>query len=178
MRMDSLNRDDVKLVEVGGPQLDQTWRKQQADVVAVGAWQRPRSSKITAEGGVRVLFTDHDVLGDVVPGNIVMNKTFIDQHPQIVREFVTACAKAVGWTTAHPADARKMLGEILKRRGDDPTAAAAPSGYGLPRHALFTDHDINFWLGVLVHEGKVKPHQLGPENIVTNKYNANVQLSQ
>jgi hypothetical protein len=59
-----------------------------------------------------------------------------------------------------------------------PGAAAAWSGYGLPRHALYTDHDVKFWLDVLVREGKLKPGQLGPEDIATNKYNANAQLSQ
>ena len=54
-------------------------------------------------------------LGDLVLGNIVMNKTFIDQHPQIVKEFVTASAKAADWATEHPDEARKMLGEILKK---------------------------------------------------------------
>jgi hypothetical protein len=38
-------------------------------VVAVGAWQSPITAKIAAEGGARVLFTDYDVLGDIVPAS-------------------------------------------------------------------------------------------------------------
>jgi len=67
-----------------------------------------------------------------------------------------------------------MLGEILKKRGDDP-AAAAWSGYGLPQHALYRDHDVKFWLDVLVREGKLRPNQFDPEDIATNKYNDTAQ---
>lgn len=81
LRKHGLNKDDVKLVKVAGPELDQTLRERKTDVVAVGAWQGPIAKKIAAEGGVRVLFTDYDVLGDNVAGNVVMNKIFVDQHP-------------------------------------------------------------------------------------------------
>jgi ABC-type nitrate/sulfonate/bicarbonate transport system substrate-binding protein len=107
-----------------------------------------------------------------------MEKTFIDQHPQAVREFVTASAKAVDWATEHPGEARKLVAQILKKRGDNPAGAAYWPGYGLPRHALYKDHDIKFWLAVLVREGKLKPGQFSPEDIATNKYNANAQLVQ
>ena len=66
-----------------------------------------------------------------------------------------------------------MLPEILKKRGDDPAAAAYWLGYGLPQHALFKDHDIKFWRDVLTREGKLKPGQYRLEDIATNKYNAN-----
>jgi len=177
LRMHGL-KGDVKLMTVPGPQLDRTLRERQADVVAVGAWQSPVAAKIAAEGGVRVLFTDHDVLGDIVLGNVVMNKAFIDQHPQAVEEFVTAAAKASDWAVEHPDQARKLFAQILKNRGDDPAAAGYWLGYGLRRHALYKDHDIKFWLDVLVREGRLKAGQLAPEDIATNKYNENAQLAE
>jgi ABC-type nitrate/sulfonate/bicarbonate transport system substrate-binding protein len=178
LRIHGLNKDGVKLVAVPGPQLDQTLRQRQADMVAVGAWQSPVAGKVAAEGGVRVLFTDHDVLGDIVLADNVMEKTFIDQHPRAVREFVTASARAADWTAEHPVEARKLVAQILKKRGDNPAGATYWAGYGLPRHALFKDHDIKFWLDVLVREGKLKPGQFSPEDIATNKYNASAQLAQ
>jgi ABC-type nitrate/sulfonate/bicarbonate transport system substrate-binding protein len=181
LSLHGLNKDDVKLATVPGPQLDETLRDRKADVVAVGAWQSPVAGKIAAEGGVRVLFTDHDVLGDIVSGNNVMEKAFIHQHPQAVKEFVTASAKAVDWAAEHPDEARKLVAQILKKRGDIPAAAAAATywpGYGISQHALYKDHDIKFWLDVLVREGKLKLGQFSPEDIATNKYNANAQLAQ
>jgi ABC-type nitrate/sulfonate/bicarbonate transport system substrate-binding protein len=111
-------------------------------------------------------------------GNNVVEKTFIDRHPQAVKEFVTASAKAADWAAEHPDEARKLVAQILKKRGDNPAAAAYWPGYGLLQHARYKDHDIKFWLDVLVREGKLKPGQLSPEDIATNKYNRNAQLAQ
>jgi ABC-type nitrate/sulfonate/bicarbonate transport system substrate-binding protein len=181
LRIHGLNKDDVQLVAVPELQLDQTLRDRQANVVAVGAWQGPIAAKIAAEGGVRVLFTDHDVLGDIVLGDNVMEKAFIDQHLQAVKEFVTASAKAADWAAEHPDEARKLVAQILRKRGDNAAAEAAAAywpGYGLSQHSLYKDHDIKFWLDVLVREGKLKPGQFTPEDIATNKYNTNAQLAQ
>jgi ABC-type nitrate/sulfonate/bicarbonate transport system substrate-binding protein len=180
LRLHGLNKDDVKLVTVPGPQLDETLRDRKADVVAVGVWQSPIAAKIAAEGGVKVLFTDYDVLGDIVLASNAMEKAFIDRHPEAVKEFVTASAKAVDWAAEHPDEARKLVAQILKKRGEDLGAAAAARwpGYGISQHALYKDHDTKFWLDVLVREGKLKPGQFSPEDIATNKYNPNAQLAQ
>ena len=177
LRVHGLNKDDVRLITVPGPQLDETLRRRQADVVAVGAWQSPIADKIAAAGGVRVLFTDYDVLGDIVQAGNAMEKVFIDQHPRAVKEFVTASAKAVDWAAEHPDEARKLVAQILTKRGEDPAGAVHWPGYGLRQHALYTDHDAKFWLDVLVREGKLKPGQFSPEDIVTNRYNADAPLA-
>ncbi len=178
LRVHGLNKDDAKLVKVPGPQLDQTLRDRQADVVAVGVWQSPIAGKIAAEGGVRVLFTDHDVLGDIVLASNAMQRAFIDQHPNAVKALVTASAKAADWAAEHQDEARKLAAQILKKRGEDPAGAAYWPGYGLPQHALYKDHDTKFWLDALVREGKLKAGQFSPEDIATNKYNAYAQLAQ
>jgi ABC-type nitrate/sulfonate/bicarbonate transport system substrate-binding protein len=113
-----------------------------------------------------------------VLGNIVMNKAFLDQHPQAVKAFVTASAKATDWAAEHPNEARKLVAQILKKRGENPAGAVYWSGYGLPQHALYNDHDIKFWLDVLAREGKLQPGQFRPEDIATNRYNADSQPGQ
>ena len=172
LRNHGLHNDDVQLISIPGPQLDQILRHKQADVVAVGAWQTIFAGKIEAEGGVRVLYTDYDVLGNIVLGSDVMEKAFIDKHPQAVRDFVTAAARTVDWSEAHPADAKKLFAEILAKRGDNPDLAQYWTGYGVRRHALYTDHDARFWLDVMVREGRITPGQYKPDDILTNKYNA------
>jgi ABC-type nitrate/sulfonate/bicarbonate transport system substrate-binding protein len=113
-----------------------------------------------------------------VQASNAMEKAFIDQHPQAVKEFVTASAKAVDWAAEHPDEARKLVAQILTKRGEDPASAVHWPGYGLRQHALYTDHDAKFWLDVLVREGKLKPGQLSPEDIATNNYNADAHLAQ
>jgi len=171
LRDHGLTPDDVKLIAVPGPQLDQVLRHKEADVVAVGGWQAIFAGRIEAEGGVRVLFTDYQVLGDIALGNDEMKTAFIAQHPQAVRDFVTASARAVDWSAAHPAAARKLFAQILKKRGDNPALAQYWPGYGLRAHALYTPRDGRFWIDVLVRAGRLARGQLTPEDVQTNRYN-------
>jgi len=177
LRQHDLPQDTLKLVAVPGPQLDQILRHKQADIVAVGGWQAIFAGRIEAEGGVRVLFTDYDVLGDITLGNDAMKRAFIDAHPQAVRDFVSQSARAVDWSAAHPEDARKLFADILRKRGDNPELAQYWPGYGLREHALYTDHDAQFWIDTLVRAGKLKLGQFTPEDIVTNKYNDSAHLA-
>jgi ABC-type nitrate/sulfonate/bicarbonate transport system substrate-binding protein len=173
-----LGADAVKLITIPGPQLDLVLRHKQVDVVAVGAWQSVFAGKIQAEGGVRVLFTDYQVLGNIVLGNDAMKKSFIAQHSQAVRDFVTACAKAADWTAAHPDEAKKLFADILRQRGDNPELAKYWPGYGMRPHALYTDHDVQFWIDVLVREGRLERGQFTPADIATNRYNDLANLAQ
>jgi ABC-type nitrate/sulfonate/bicarbonate transport system substrate-binding protein len=178
LRNHSLSTDDVSLIAIPGPQLDLVLRHKQADVVAAGAWQSVFAGEIEAEGGVRVLLTDHAVLGDIVLGTDAMKTSFIARHSQAVTDLVTASAKAVDWTADHPDEARKLFADILQKRGDNPDLAKYWPGYGLRRHALYVDHDAQFWIDVLVREGRLRPGQLTPSDIDTNKYNALGDLAQ
>lgn len=178
LRAHGLSDDYLKLITVPGPQLDLILRHKQADVVAVGGWQAIFAGRIEAEGGVRVLFTDYDVLGDITLGNDAMKRAFIDAHPQAVKDFVTESARAVDWSVAHPQEGKKLLAEILKKRGDNPELAQYWPGYGLRDHALYTDHDAEFWIDALVRAGRLKPGQLTPEDIQTNRYNELAHVAQ
>jgi ABC-type nitrate/sulfonate/bicarbonate transport system substrate-binding protein len=178
LRNHGLPEDAVNLITVPGPQLEQILRHKQADVVAVGEWQSVFAGKIEAGGGVRVLFTDYDVLGPIVLGTVAMERAFIAAHPQAVRDFVTTSAKAVDWTLDHPQDAKKLVATILQQRGENPALAQYWRGYGLREHALYTDHDAQFWIDVMVRGGKLKPDQLTPEDVETNRYNELAHLAQ
>lgn len=178
LRDHGLRPDAVSLVTVPGPQLEQILRHKQTDVVAVGAWQSVFAGKIEADGGVRSLFTDYDVLGNIVLGTDAMEKSFIAKHTQAVRDFVTASARAADWTTQHPEEARKLFAQILKKRGDNPALAQYWPGFGLRQHALYTPHDAQFWIDVLVRSGRLKPGQLTADDVDTNNYNGFANLAQ
>ena len=175
LRNHGLKEDDVQLITVPGPQLDLVLRHKQADVVAVGP--SVFAGKIAAEGGVRMLFTDYEVLGNIVLGTDAMEKAFIDQHPQAIKDFVTATARAADWTVEHPAEAKKLVAKILAERGDNAALAEYWPGYGLREHALYTNHDAQFWIDVLVRGGRLKPGQFTPDDIETNRYNGLANLA-
>jgi ABC-type nitrate/sulfonate/bicarbonate transport system substrate-binding protein len=177
LRNHGLRTADVQLVAVPGPQLEQVLRHKQTDVIAVGAWQSIFGGKLRADGGVRVLFTDYDVLGPIALGTIAMKKSFILAHPQAVADFVTASAKAADWSAAHPEEAKKLFAQALKARGDNPELVYYWPGFGLPPHALYTDHDAQFWIDVLVREGRLKPGQFKPADVESNKFHQLAQLA-
>jgi ABC-type nitrate/sulfonate/bicarbonate transport system substrate-binding protein len=178
LRDHGLEEDDAKLITVPGPQLDQILRHKQADVVAVGAWQSVFAGNIEAEGGVRVLFTDYQVLGNMALGSAAMEKAFIERHPQAVKDFVTACAKAADWTAEHPQEAQRLVAKILAARGENAALAKYWPGLGLREHALYTDRDAQFWIDTLVRGGRLQPGQFMAEDIETNKYNRLATLAQ
>jgi ABC-type nitrate/sulfonate/bicarbonate transport system substrate-binding protein len=178
LRRNGLGEHDVQLIAVPGPQLELILRHKQADVVALGAWQSTFAGKIDAAGGVRVLFTDYDVLGPIVLGIDAMKKSFIEQHSQAIKDFVGVTVRAVDWSAEHPDDARKLVADILDKRGENPELAQYWRGFGLRQHALFTDHDTQFWIDALIREGRVKPGQLVPEDVATNRYNELAHLAQ
>jgi ABC-type nitrate/sulfonate/bicarbonate transport system substrate-binding protein len=107
-----------------------------------------------------------------------MKRAFIDAHPKAVKDFVTACARAVDWTEGHPDEAKKLVADILGRRGENPDLAAYWPGYGLREHALYTDHDAQFWIDVLVRSGKLKPGQFVPEDVEADEFNGLAHLAQ
>ena len=178
LRRHHLPEDAANLITVPGPQLEQVLRHKQADVVAVGEWQSIFAGKVEEGGGVRVLFTDYEVLGPIVLGMTAMKREFIAAHPQEVQDFVTTCARAADWTEEHPDDAKKLVAQILKERGENPDLARYWPGYGLRAHALYIENDTKFWLDVLTRTGKLKPGQFAPEDIATNHYNDLAHLAQ
>lgn len=178
LRRQELPPDAVNLITVPGPQLEQILRHKQADIVAVGEWQSVFAGRIEEDGGARVLFTDYEVLGPIVLGMDAMKKEFIVAHPQAVRDFVTSCAKAADWTEQRPNNAKGLVAQILKDRGENPDLARYWPGFGLRAHALYVENDTRFWLDVLTRAGKLKPGQFAPEDIATNRYNNFADLAQ
>lgn len=176
LKQHHLQASDVQLVVVPGPQLDQVLRHKQVAVSAVGAWQTVFSGKMEQEGGVRVLFTAYDVLGDITLSSNIMRKSFVEQHPQAIKDLVTTAAKAVDWTYAHPEEARALVEKMYKERGDNPEVAKYFLGSGVREHALYTDRDAQFWIETLVNAGRIKPGQITPAAIETSKYNGFARL--
>jgi ABC-type nitrate/sulfonate/bicarbonate transport system substrate-binding protein len=172
LRIHKIPQNAVRLIAVSGPQLEQTLRSGQVDVVAIGEWQAVFAGKLEADGGVRVLFDDYQVLGNITLGYDVMRRTFLEAHPAPARAFVSDSARAADWAAEHPDDARKLIAQLLAKRGENPVLASYWPGFGLRQYALFTDHDAQFWLDVFEREGTLRKGQLSVNTVQTNRYNS------
>ncbi|MER9184898.1 ABC transporter substrate-binding protein [Mesorhizobium sp. M0767] len=161
-----LSPDAANLVVVPGPQLEQTLRSRQVDIAALGYWQATFAGALVDNGGVRGVFNDTDVLGELAGGFVVLRRDFIAAHPDAARNFVEQSARASDWSLQNPDEARKVLANILDKRGENGELARYWTGFGLRQGAKATDRDIDFWVSVLERDGRLPKGKLKAADIL------------
>ncbi len=161
-----LPQNAANLVVVPGPQLEPTLRSGQVDIAALGYWQATFEGMLVKNGGVKPVFNDTDVLGDIAGGYTVVRRDFVNSHPDAAANFVKQAARAADWSREHPDDARKVLAGILEKRGENPELAQFWKGFGLRPGAVSTENDLGFWIGVLEREGSLPKDKLKPADIL------------
>jgi len=163
-----VSKDEVQLIVIPPPQHEQALRQGQVDVVAPFD---PTGEKIVAGGGVRVLFTDSDITGDISQGVYFTSEKLMNEKPDAVKRLVEAIARAEDWEKEHPKESKELAARILKNRGENSDAAKYLKDRGYREHALVTESDAQFWIEWLVKDGKIKEGQVKPSDIYTDDYN-------
>ncbi|SFO06370.1 ABC-type nitrate/sulfonate/bicarbonate transport system, substrate-binding protein [Mesorhizobium sp. NFR06] len=158
--------DAAKLVVVPGPQLEQTLRSRQVDVAGLGYWQATFAGQLVANGGVRGVFNDTDVLGEIAGGFVVLRRDFIAANPDAARNFAEQSARAADWSRQNPDETRKLLADILNRRGENGELARYWTGFGLREKAAVTDRDVDFWVNILERDGRLPKGKLKAADIL------------
>lgn len=166
LRQNGLPQNAAKLVVVPGPQLEQTLRAKQVDAAGLGYWQITFAGQLVANGGVRPIFSDTDILGELAGGFIVFRRDFANAHPIAARNFVAQAARAADWARENLEEARKVLAKILEKRGENPELAKFWLGFGLQPGATFSDRDVGFWVDVLEREGTIPAGKIKAADIV------------
>lgn len=161
-----LPQDAASLIVVPGPQLEQVLRSGQVDVSAFGYWQTTFEGAARKAGGLRAVFDDTDVLGEIAGGFVVLRRDWIDAHPAEAKAFVEASAKALDYARKHPEETRAIFARVLAERGENPDVAQYFAGYGVRAGGLPVERDIQFWIDVLEREGTVKPGALVAKDIL------------
>lgn len=161
-----LPTDAANQIVVPGPQLEQVLRSKQVDVSAFGYWQTTFEGAAKQNGGIRAIFDDTDVLGEIAGGFIVLRRDFINAHPEAAKVFVEQSQRALDYAREHPEETRKILAEALEERGENPDIAQYFRGYGVRPCGKAVDRDLQFWIDVLVREGKLKEGQLAAKDIL------------
>ncbi len=162
----NISKDDVELLTMS--RHEEVLRQGLVDVVApVGA----QIDRMEAGGGVRVLFTDYDIIGNQTHCGMFMSEKFIKENPQAVKLFVEGSAKAADWAKDHPEEARELAAKIMKDKGGNPDLAKYWKGFGVREHALLQDSDVQFWIDWIVKDGRISEGQYKPSDFYTNEYN-------
>jgi ABC-type nitrate/sulfonate/bicarbonate transport system substrate-binding protein len=161
-----LPTDAANQVVVPGPQLEQVLRSGQVDISAFGYWQTTFEGAARKNGGLRAIFDDTDVLGEIAGGFVVLRRDFVKEHPEAAKTFVVQSARALDYAREHPQETKEILAQALKARGENPEIAQYFRGYGVRAGGLPVERDLQFWIDVLVREGKLKQGQLAPKDVL------------
>ena len=161
-----LPQNAARLVVVPGPQLEQVLRSGQVDVSAFGYWQTTFEGVARQNGGLRAIFDDTEALGEIAGGFTVLRRDWTEQHPGAAKTFIEASAKALDFARENPEKTREILAGVLKSRGENPEIAKYFAGYGVRPGGRAVERDIQFWIDVLVREGKLAEGQLKSADIL------------
>ena len=161
-----LPKDAANLVVVPGPQLDQVLRAGQVDIAAFGYWQTTFEGVARTKGGIRPIFDDTDVLGEIAGGFVVLRRDWVDAHPEQARVFTEQSARALDYAREHPEETRAILTRVLEERDENPEIAQYFRGYGVREGGLPVLRDIQFWLDVFAREGQIPEGKLVAEDLL------------
>lgn len=161
-----LPSDAANQIVVPGPQLEQVLRSGQVDVSAFGYWQTTFEGAARQKGGLRAIFDDTDVLGEIAGGFVVLRRDFIAKHPEAAKVFVEQSERALDYAREHPGETKAILAKALAERGENPDIAQYFRGYGVRSGGKAVERDLQFWIDVLVREGKLKQGQLSAADLL------------
>ena len=161
-----LPSDAANQIVVPGPQLEQVLRSGQVDVSAFGYWQTTFEGAAKQKGGLRAVFDDTDILGEIAGGFIVLRRDFIEKHPETAKIFVEQSERALDYARENPEETKKIFAKALAERGENPDIAQFFRGYGVRPGGKAVERDLQFWIDVLVREGKLKEGQLSANELL------------
>lgn len=170
-----LSRDEIDRVEplvVPPVNAEQTLRQKQIDVAVLGGILR---DKALAAGGVRPLFTDHQLLGSFSAGTYVMTDRFLERNPGTVRTFVTAVGRAIEWSRSTPhEEVVARMTDIVKKRGrnEDTEPLKYWRSYGVAEPTgRITGKELQLWIDWLEERGDIRKGQVTLSELYTNEFN-------
>ncbi|MDO3700315.1 ABC transporter substrate-binding protein [Micromonospora sp. C28SCA-DRY-2] len=162
----------VELVALPPVNIEQSLRQRQIDVAVLGGVIR---DKAVANGGIRTVFTDYELLGAFSAGAYVFRDDFIRRNPETVKTFVTGVGKAIEWARTQPRETvvARFEAIIAKRgRNEDPSLVRYWKSSGVAgRGGVITDQEFATWIDWLAAEGELKGDKPAPGEVYTNRYN-------
>lgn len=170
-----LSNDEINQVEfvvLPPTNTEQALRAGQVDAAAlVSIFQ----DKALERGGLRKLVSDTDLYGSFTAGSYVFTEKFIQQHPEVVKQFVTGVAKAVEWTKYTPREqvlARfKSIIEKRKRNESDVLMQYWRSYGVVSQGGLLNAAQYQRWINLFENRGDFKPNQVKADALFTNQFN-------
>lgn len=174
-----LSAEEIKQVTlVAMPPINTEQALRQAQV-EVGALANVFRDRATERPGLRLLFSDHELLGNFTAGSIVFSEQHMKAWPNTIRKFVEAHGKAVEWARSQPLEVvqARMAAILAKRkRGEDPGMAKYWKSTGINKPGgRIADSEFQVWLDWLIKDGTLKPGQLKLQQLFSNQFNTTAE---
>jgi ABC-type nitrate/sulfonate/bicarbonate transport system substrate-binding protein len=161
-----LPEDSANLIVVPGPQLEQVLRTEQVDISAFGYWQTTFTGAALQNGGLRAVFDDTDIIGDIAGGFIVLRRDWVEAHPEEAKAFLEGSVRALDYARTNLEETRAIFARVLAERGENPDVAQFFAGYGVREGGPAVERDVQFWIDVLERQGTIQPGQLVAQDIL------------
>ena len=121
-----------------------------------------------SHGGLRPVFNDTDVLGEIAGGFTVLREDFVKEHPDAAKTFVRESARALDYAREHPQEVRDIMAKELKARGENPDVARYFTGYGVRPGGHAEDRDVQYWIDILERDGALGKGQIQVTHVLFN----------
>ena len=170
LRRNGLDKD-INFVVIPDANQEQSLKQ---GFIDVGVLHSPYYEKVVKTGAAREIFNGY-VVDDGISGMLPFftNEDFIAEHPDIVKKFVKVVVRAADWTNEHHEEAGQIF---AKRRGLEPQYAGSWQYY--PHGLVPSDAQVQWWIDLLVREGKLKKDQIQASDAYTNAFNPYFQKKQ
>lgn len=82
-----------------------------------GAWlPEPWASRLVLEAGAKVLVNEADLWdkGEFPTTILIVNKSYLEKHPETIESLLTGNAESISWLNEHPSEAAQAVNAALK----------------------------------------------------------------
>jgi NitT/TauT family transport system substrate-binding protein len=140
------------------------------DVDVIGLME-PYISAFEAQYGdvARPLFDAIDVFGEKQFTTHFVNRLWAEYNPEQAEAFTAGIVEAINWIEQNPEEAKPIIAQYT---GIDEQYVPV---YHFQPDGRVVEEDVAFWLEYLLGRGDVEADWLTPEQIASNRYNAEVQ---
>lgn len=164
LRKNDLTKDDVEYVILPDPQQQQALEQGQIDVAVL---HPPFYNKAETDGGVNILATSYDSLGDAGGLSLlVFTEDYIEKYPGTVRDFTNAYKDGQRWANAN----RDEAGEITARNIGLPYTSNV---HWYSESGAINDKVKGYlqeWIDAMVADGYLEEGEFTPEDIYTEEF--------
>lgn len=162
LKQHGVSLESVEFVVMPHGNLEQALRSGQIDAAGM---IDPFSEIAFQRGGLRVLFTAYDVLGENQFSLIFMSEKKIEQNPEAVRKFVRAYQKAINFIDENPDEASEIIAEIFE------IEKQYVSRHRFKEKGRVDHESVIFWADFLKEQAVEGMDSIDISQVFTNEFN-------